>query len=89
MGCCGDRRRQAATFSMTAPVQSVTSRFRPPPSEEAVPLRYEGDAPVIISGPVSGRLYRIEHDAREVAADRRDVLAFVATGRFSRLTREP
>jgi hypothetical protein len=69
-------------------VQSTTRAIEPSRADDTVRLLYSGDAPVIIPGPASGRLYRIDHDALEVAADRRDVPALVATGRFSRLTAE-
>jgi hypothetical protein len=74
--------------SMSTPAPSVTRAFKRSSPGEAIRLGYKGDAPIIISGPVSGRLYRIERDARELAADPRDVPALVATGRFSRLTGE-
>jgi hypothetical protein len=71
---------------MATQAQSITRAIEPPRTDETVRLRYRGDAPVIIPGPASGRLYRIDHDALEVAADRRDVSALVATGRFLRLS---
>lgn len=86
MGCCGDRRRQAAagpSGASTTRVQSVTRPIARPVANEMVRLTYQGEAPVIVTGPRSGRLYRIETDTRDMAVDRRDVPAFLATGRFS------
>jgi hypothetical protein len=88
MGCCGDRRRQASAWSssmQTTRAPSVTEPTVRPAASETIRLTYRGDAPVILTGPGSGRLYRIEPDARVVAIDRRDVPALVATGRFARL----
>jgi hypothetical protein len=61
----------------------------PPPSRpaagETVALSYTGDAPIIMAGPRSGRLYRIDPESRHVPVDRRDVPALVATGRFEQI----
>ena len=92
MGCCGDRRRQAATWpstTSTTQVHSVTHLIERPVAGETVRLRYHGDAPVIFTGPASRRQYHIAARGQEVAADRRDASALVATGRFSRAVLEP
>jgi hypothetical protein len=64
---------------------SVTHPLARPAAHEAIRLRYTGDAPVIVTGPGTGTLYRIEPEAREIAVDRRDLPALVATGRFARV----
>ena len=85
MACCGDRRRQVATWRSTtsATARSVTRPVVPPRATTV--LRYAGDAPVAFTGPVSGQRYRITDEAREVAADERDVPALIATRRFARI----
>lgn len=55
------------------------------PEATAVVLKYTGDAPVILNGPVSGRRYQIDASASAVTADARDVRALMATGRFIRV----
>jgi hypothetical protein len=88
MGCCGDRRRQASTWSSPTPTthaRSVTHPFNRPASSETVRVTYSGDTPVVVTGPRSGRLYRIEPEAREVVIDQRDMPALLATGRFTRI----
>ena len=88
MGCCGDRRRQTSAWSssmQTTQAPSVTSPTVRRAASETIRLRYSGDAPVNLAGPGSGRIYRIEPDARVVAIDPRDMPALMATGRFARL----
>ncbi len=69
----------------TTRAPSVTGPSVRQAASETIRLRYSGDAPVILTGPGSGRIYRIEPEARVVAIDPRDMPALVATGRFARL----
>ena len=86
MGCCGSRRRQAAAWPSTT-VRSVThtTPTATAAAGETVVLRYHGEAPVILTGPITGTRYPIAQSTQDVVARAPDAPSLVATGRFSRI----
>jgi hypothetical protein len=82
MSCCGKGRAELARGGVRAGrfVPSVPPRRDDP---EDTHLRYRGPIPMVLRGPVSRRLYRIEA-AGPVAVAAGDVPALVRTGWFDR-----
>jgi hypothetical protein len=82
MSCCGDRRAQLAREGIRS-LQSPTPAA-PQPDEVGAALRYSGPVPMILRGPVSGAVYRMESVNELVPMAGSDVPAMLRTGWFSR-----
>lgn len=84
MSCCGDRRAQL--------VQGIRSRQSLPavtPLDASgggarASVRYQGPAPMVMRGPATGEIYRIEVENALVDVDAGDVPALIRTGWFAR-----
>jgi hypothetical protein len=79
MGCCGDRRKAAASARRMPAGMPQPTRLE---ASKRVPLVFLGSGTYLVSGPHSRTVYTFSTDGPEQLVEERDAPALVRTGLF-------